>query len=82
MVSRMMQAEATKNKDVNIDPLMNILGRYYQIRDDYQDITGTVGLPLSNSQFLSHILFSSQQERLPTTAISTKGASPYPLSTR
>jgi hypothetical protein len=45
MVSRMMQAEAIKNKDVNIVTLMNILGRYYQIRDDYLDITGTLRLP-------------------------------------
>ena len=46
MVSKLMQAEATRNSDVNIDALMNILSRYYQIRDDYQDITGTVLLPL------------------------------------
>jgi hypothetical protein len=46
MVSRMMQAEATRNTGVNIDTFMNILGRYYQIRDDYQDIKGTVLLPL------------------------------------
>jgi geranylgeranyl pyrophosphate synthase len=46
MASKMMQAEATKNTNVNIDALMNILGRYYQIRDDYQDINGTVLPPL------------------------------------
>lgn len=42
MVSKMMQREASTNRDVNIDTLMNLLGRYYQIRDDYQDIIGTV----------------------------------------
>ena len=36
-----MQSEATKNVTLNIDTLMNLLGRYYQLRDDYQDITGT-----------------------------------------
>jgi len=41
MVSRMMQAEATQNKSLNINSLMNLFGRYYQIRDDYQDILGT-----------------------------------------
>ncbi|KIN03517.1 hypothetical protein OIDMADRAFT_177678 [Oidiodendron maius Zn] len=41
MVSKMMQREASTNRNVNIDTLMNLLGRYYQIRDDYQDITGT-----------------------------------------
>ncbi|TVY73247.1 Ophiobolin F synthase [Lachnellula suecica] len=41
MVSRMMQAEATKNTDINTNSLMNLFGRYYQVRDDYQDILGT-----------------------------------------
>lgn len=36
-----MQSEATQNAILNIDNLMNLLGRYYQLRDDYQDITGT-----------------------------------------
>jgi geranylgeranyl pyrophosphate synthase len=39
MASKLMQAEATKNADVRIDKLMTLLGRYYQIRDDYQDMT-------------------------------------------
>ncbi len=38
----MMQAEATINNNVNIDALMSILGRYYQVRDDYLDIMGMV----------------------------------------
>ena len=38
MASKMTQAEATKNKDINIDALMSLLGRYYQVKDDYQDI--------------------------------------------
>lgn len=37
MASKMMQAEATINTTINIDKLMTLLGRYYQIRDDYQD---------------------------------------------
>lgn len=41
MTSRMMQAEATENKDLNIDNFINVLGRYYQILNDFQDITDT-----------------------------------------
>lgn len=59
MASKMMQAEATKNTDVNIDTLMNMLGRYYQIRDDYQDITNTVGLCLPSHDFSDTFSVSS-----------------------
>ncbi|KAJ5041497.1 uncharacterized protein L3040_005082 [Drepanopeziza brunnea f. sp. 'multigermtubi'] len=37
--SKMMQAEATSNQQMHVDTLMSLLGRYYQIRDDHQDIT-------------------------------------------
>jgi len=39
MASKMMQAEGTKNSDLNVDTLMSLLGRYYQMRDDYIDLT-------------------------------------------
>ena len=38
MAAKMMQAEATQNVDLDISNLMSLFGRYYQIRDDYQDI--------------------------------------------
>lgn len=38
MASRMMQAEATSNKNVDLNMLMSLLGRLYQLRDDYEDI--------------------------------------------
>lgn len=38
MATKMMQAEATRNKTLNIDALMTLLGRYYQVRDDYYDV--------------------------------------------
>ncbi|KAL7762793.1 hypothetical protein ACKLNR_006151 [Fusarium oxysporum f. sp. zingiberi] len=41
MTSRMMQAEATKNQDININNFITVLGRYYQILNDFQDITDT-----------------------------------------
>ncbi|PQE20323.1 gibberellin cluster-GGPP-synthase protein [Rutstroemia sp. NJR-2017a BBW] len=33
-----MSASATVNKDVNLDSLSTLLGRYFQIRDDYQNL--------------------------------------------
>ena len=55
MASKMMQAEATKNTNMNVDTLMNMLGRYYQVRDDYQDLTGAVRLssPIHHSSLKS-----------------------------
>lgn len=38
MASRMMQAEASRNKDLDLNNLMSLFGRLYQLRDDYQDI--------------------------------------------
>jgi ophiobolin F synthase len=38
MASKMMQAESTGNKHINIDKLMSLFGRYYQVRDDYNDV--------------------------------------------
>ncbi|EQB55679.1 polyprenyl synthetase [Colletotrichum gloeosporioides Cg-14] len=39
MASRMMRASATQNKHLDACKLMSLLGRLYQLRDDYQDIT-------------------------------------------
>ncbi|GKT91975.1 geranylgeranyl pyrophosphate synthase [Colletotrichum tofieldiae] len=38
MASRMMRASATQNKHLDACKLMSLLGRLYQLRDDYQDI--------------------------------------------
>jgi ophiobolin F synthase len=38
MASKMMQAESTGNKHIKIDQLMSLFGRYYQVRDDYNDV--------------------------------------------
>lgn len=38
MASRMMQAEASKNNDLDLNKLMSLFGRLYQLRDDYEDI--------------------------------------------
>nr|BAO49659.1 geranylgeranyl diphosphate synthase [Diaporthe amygdali] len=38
MMSRMMRAEATTNNNLQIEDFMTLLGRYFQIRDDYQNL--------------------------------------------
>ncbi|TGO59220.1 hypothetical protein BOTNAR_0167g00160 [Botryotinia narcissicola] len=38
MAAGMMRAEATKNRGVDADMLMRKLGKYYQLRDDYNDL--------------------------------------------
>ncbi|KAF7931846.1 uncharacterized protein EAE98_004582 [Botrytis deweyae] len=38
MAAGMIPAEATKNRDVDADILMRKLGKYYQLRDDYNDL--------------------------------------------
>ncbi|KAA8574050.1 hypothetical protein EYC84_005582 [Monilinia fructicola] len=38
MAAGMMRAEATKNYNLDTDKLMKILGKYYQLRDDYNDL--------------------------------------------
>ncbi|KAJ8594222.1 terpenoid synthase [Rhizopogon salebrosus TDB-379] len=43
---RLMMAYATKNRDVDFIPLVNVFGVYYQIRDDYMNLQSTdVSLP-------------------------------------
>jgi len=36
--SRIMKTKAKTYNELNLNPLMTLLGRYYQIRDDYQDV--------------------------------------------
>ncbi|KAB8303333.1 hypothetical protein EYC80_004766 [Monilinia laxa] len=38
MAAGMMRAEATKNYGLDTDKLMKTLGKYYQLRDDYNDL--------------------------------------------
>ncbi|TLD26997.1 hypothetical protein PspLS_04595 [Pyricularia sp. CBS 133598] len=39
VAARMMRASATQNRHLDACDLMSLLGRLYQLRDDYQDIT-------------------------------------------
>ncbi|GFF64236.1 ophiobolin F synthase [Aspergillus lentulus] len=38
LLLRLMQQEATQNRDLDMRRFMNQLGRYFQIRDDYQNL--------------------------------------------
>ncbi|TGO52772.1 hypothetical protein BCON_0135g00210 [Botryotinia convoluta] len=42
MAAGMMRAEATENRDVDADTLMRKLGKYYQLRDDYNDLIPSI----------------------------------------
>ncbi|KAK6524081.1 hypothetical protein TWF694_005744 [Orbilia ellipsospora] len=41
MASRLMRAEATKNQNFEIEDLLTLMGRFFQIRDDYQNLCST-----------------------------------------
>ncbi|OJA20804.1 hypothetical protein AZE42_06518 [Rhizopogon vesiculosus] len=41
MAVRLMMAHATKNRDIDFVPLVNIIGVYFQIRDDYMNLQST-----------------------------------------
>ncbi|EGX48138.1 hypothetical protein AOL_s00081g1 [Orbilia oligospora ATCC 24927] len=38
MVSRLMRDQATQNKDLEVEELFTLIGRFYQIRNDYQNL--------------------------------------------
>ncbi|KAF3215077.1 hypothetical protein TWF192_007451 [Orbilia oligospora] len=39
LAARLMKAEATQNKDLNVDGLVTLMSRYFQIRDDHQSLS-------------------------------------------
>jgi len=51
MASGMMQAQGTKNSHLDISTLMSLLGKYYQLRDDNNDINLGTGETSSYNDF-------------------------------
>ncbi|KAF3310904.1 hypothetical protein TWF173_009142 [Orbilia oligospora] len=47
MASRLMRDQATQNKDLEVEDLLTLIGRFFQIRDDHQNL-GSVDGSLSD----------------------------------
>ncbi|KAK6341371.1 hypothetical protein TWF696_008449 [Orbilia brochopaga] len=41
MAARLMRAEARQNSDLDVKHLMTLMGRFFQIRDDYQNLSSS-----------------------------------------
>ncbi|KZN86668.1 Fusicoccadiene synthase [Penicillium chrysogenum] len=78
LISRLMRSEATKNSDLDISQFATLLGRHFQIRDDYQnlqseDYTKNKGFcdDLDEGKLSFPIILSMQSPGFSNTALSS-----------
>ncbi|KAJ5259899.1 hypothetical protein N7505_009280 [Penicillium chrysogenum] len=78
LISRLMRSEATKNSDLDISQFATLLGRHFQIRDDYQnlrseDYTKNKGFcdDLDEGKLSFPVILSMQSPGFSNTALSS-----------
>ncbi|KAJ6032730.1 hypothetical protein N7540_003462 [Penicillium herquei] len=76
LITRLMKAEATLNRNLDLSHFVTLLGRYFQIRDDYQnlkspDYTQQKGFceDLDEGKISFPIILSMQTPGFPATAL-------------